>query len=217
MSVGFDPNSDFEMICDGLEAVTLKHRKSSSESIATALQRSLNTREIAASDGKYVSGDVRWHLPDALVTKAPRLGDTIIDAGDRYYTILDAQHATLENRWRCIARDVAVVYGLDDTVEILEATYAKGTAGADEPTWATKWTGVRARVQPLATDIAVEHEARRTRTTHQVFITEDLDITDKHRVKDKAGTVYRVTGYTRAERIGELQTIDAEETPWPLA
>ena len=50
-----------------------------------------------------------------------------------------------------------------------------------------------------------------------MFITEDLDITDKHRVKDKAGNVYKVTGYTRAERIGELQTIDAEETPWPLA
>jgi len=217
VSVGFDPNSDFETICDGLEAVTLKHRGSSSESIATALQRSLNTREIAASDGKYVSGDVRWHLPDALVTNAPRLGDTIVDVGDRYYTILDVQHATLENRWRCIARDVAVVYGLDDTVEILEATYAKGDGGAMEPTFATKWTGIRARIQPDAMDATTEHGQRYPNRKFNIFIAEDLDLTNLHRVKSKDGTAYKIMGYTRAERIGELQTITAEETPWPFA
>lgn len=217
MSVGFDPSGDFETICDGLEAVTLKHRGGPSESITHAMQRALNTREIAASDGKYLGGDIRWHLPNAEVSRQPMPGDKIIDAASNQWIILDAQHATLENRWRCVVRNPRIAYGLDDTVDVLEATYAKGIGGADEPTWKVKWTGIRARIQPVTMDVAVEHDARRTRVTHRVFIAEDLAITDKHRVRDREGTLYKVTAYTRAENIGELQTLDVEETPWPLA
>ena len=68
MAVGFDPNADFETITDGLEPVTLVRRGSSDDTaITNALQRNINNNEIAQSDGKYMAGDVRWHLPDAEV------------------------------------------------------------------------------------------------------------------------------------------------------
>jgi len=218
MSVTFDPSTDFEDVCDGLEAVTLNRRGSTPNTdIAHALQRNINNREIAASDGKYKAGDVRWHLPDAEIGDDPRMGDVIVDAADNRYTILEPRHDTLENRWRCVCRNVRVVYGLDDTIAILQATYAKGTGGALEPTWHDWKTGIRACIQPMATDIGVENQAKRAVNQVSIFIAEDLAITQNHRVRGRNGTIYKVTGYNGAERIGELAEIIAEVTPWPLS
>jgi len=215
VAITFDPSTDFEDIADGLEAVTLNRRGSSSNvSITNALQRALTTREIEASDGKYRAGDVRWHLPEAETTTAPSLGDVIVDASSNRWTILDKQHATLENRWRLICRDVGISYGLDDTVDILRNVYTKGTSGADEPTAKVYRAGVRARIQPVDTEIDVEHAARRRVQTFAIFLGEDLDIKPKYQVRHE-GTIYKVTRYEGAERIGQLSTITAEETPWP--
>ncbi len=218
MSVGFDPSTDFEDITDGLEAVTLDRRGSTpNTSIALALQRNITNREIAQSDGKYLAGDVRWHLPDALVGADPRAGDTIVDAVGSRYTILQPWHDTLENRWKCVSRNARVVYRLEDPIRIEHATYAKEDGGAQEPTWHDWRTGIRARIQPTITDISVENMAKRAVREVTIFIREDLPITQNQRVVARDGAIYKVTGYTGAERIGELSEIAAEVTPWPLS
>ena len=218
MSVGFDPATDFEDVTDGLEAVTLDRRGSTpNTSIALALQRNITNREIAQSNGKYLAGDVRWHLPDALAGADPRAGDTLVDAASNRYTILEPWHDTLENRWKCVSRNVRVVHGLEDTIRIEQATYAKGTQGAAEPTWHTFRDGIRARIQPTVTDISVENVAKRAVREVTIFIGEDLPITQNHRVIARDSTIYKITGYTGAARIGELAEIAAEETPWPLS
>ncbi len=224
MSVGFDPSTDFEDITDGLEAVTLNRRGSTpNTSIANALRRKVTQgvagkHEAQISDGQYNINDSAWHLPDAEVGNDPLVGDEIIrDLDSSRYTILQSRHDTLANRWRCVSRNVRVAFGLEDTIRIEQATYAKSTQGAAEPTWKVFRDGIRARIQPVLTDIAVENVAKRFVREVTIFIGEDLPITQNHRVVARDGTIYKITNYKGAERIGELAEIAAEVTPWPLS
>ena len=129
--------------------------------------------------------------------------------------MLEVQCTTLGTRWRCLSRSLAVVYGLDDAVTILKATYAKGAGGAAEPTWLTWKTGVRARIQPVESRTGSQHEALQSVTRCQIFIEEEIPLDQTHRIQASDGAIYKVLGVRDAERIGELQVIDAEATPWP--
>ena len=219
MTLAFDPSDDLAQVADGLETVTLARRGSTpggpGTAITHALRRSMTMREAAASDGRYTVHDVVWHLPVAELVEPPRLGDMIQSGDGRQWTVLEVRGATLAARWRCTTRSLAVVYGLDNTITILQATYVKGDGGAAEATWLTWRTGVRARIQPDQSSIASQHEARQTTTRCKIFIEEQLALDQTHRIEGPDGTIYKVLGVTCAERLGELQTIEAESTPWP--
>lgn len=225
MTIDFDPTDDFADIVDGTEAVTLKRRGTSSETaIANALRRAVDTHEAAArnlyntwkkpaSAGRHTAGDVIWHLPKEQLSVAPRLGDLIVDADNARWTVLEVGLATLETRWQCFARNLAVVHGLDDTLTILKATYAKGSGGAAEPAWNVWKTGIRARIQPAEVAVDVENQARRITQRFQIFVEEDVALDHNHRIQGPDGTVYRIRGTTGAQRIDQVQTVDAEVTP----
>ena len=219
MPIPFDPSTDFIHTADGLETATLRRRGSTTGAVGTvithALRRAVTTREAAASGGRYTASDVTWHLPVAELTESPRLGDVLCDAAGRRWTVLEVARTTLGSRWRCTSRSLAVVYGLDDTITILQATYAKSGGGAMEPTWRPWKTGVRARIQPVATRTDPRQQSRQTSSRHQIFVEEPLSLNHTHRILGPEGTVYKVVGTTAAERIGELRTIEVEVTPWP--
>jgi hypothetical protein len=219
MTLAFDPSDDMAQAADGLEAVTLRRRGSTPGSpgttIAHALRRNVSLREAAASAGHYTTSDVTWHLPVAELDEAPRLGDLICGGDGRHWTVLEVRSTTLGTRWRCTARSLAVVYGLDDVITILKATYVMGDCGAAEATWLTWRTGVRARIQPVQSSVGSQHEARRTTTRYQIFMEGELALDQTHRILGPDGTIYKVLGTSGAERLGELQTIEAETTPWP--
>jgi len=210
MAVVFSPSTDFEDITDGLEAVTLVRRGKTSTSVAKALQRAISTHEVEISDGKYRAGDVRWHLPAAEVTTAPEPGDKIKDAGGNYYTLLDVQAATLENRWRCIARNVEVANLLNDTFSFEKATFSKGTQGAAEASYTGDMVA-RGRLQPVDTTMVVEAGAKRSAKRWRLFVASDLAITHEHRVKGPGGTYYTILSTAGQERIGEVQTVEVSE------
>ena len=222
MTVNFDPDGDFADTIDGLETVTLLRRGSSGATVVThALRRAAttdeptlhnrsNTRKVVPGGGRHTASEVTWHLPAEQLGSSPGLGDSIVDADGRRWTILDVQLTTLRSRWRCSTCNLAVVYGLDDTISILKASYAKGTGGAAESTWRPWKTGVRARIQPAAVKVDTEHGARRTTALYQIFVEEDLALDHDYRIRAADGTIYKVRGTLGAERIGELQTIDAE-------
>jgi hypothetical protein len=210
---GFDPSTDFETIADGLEAVTLDRRGSSDNvSVTKALRRNVSTTEIAASNGKLQSGDTRWHLPASEVTTTPRLGDWIEDSSGDRWQVLEIRKDTLSNRWRCISRNLRIVYGLDDTVTIQVASYAKGTAGAPERTYTTWRTGVRCRVQEVAATHGDEAGARRTQKAYVILCEDDYDLDHTHRIKDRRGNKYQVLGVSQRADIGKPMIIEA--TPW---
>jgi len=219
MPPAFDPSADFADAVDGTETVAVCRRGSTPGSPGTtvshALRRAVTTREAAESHGRYTASDVIWHLPAAELADSPRLGDLVVDADGRRWTILEVQSAALRTRWRCAARNLAIVYGLDDTITILKATYTKDDGGAAEPLWRPWKTGVRARIQPVATRAGTKHRARQTVTRYQIFVEEDFSLDHTHRIQGPDGTIYQVTGTRGADRIGELQTIEAKITPWP--
>ena len=225
MTLDFDPAADLAEVFDNTESVTLLRRGSTPGTpgtvIAHALRRAVTTQEAPArnryntwkqvpSDGRVAASSVTWHLPTDELSDAPRLGDVILDGDGRRWTILGVQRATLGTRWQCVSRDVALAYALDDTVSILKATYTKGDCGAAEATWRTWRTGVRARIQPAGVKATTEHGARQTTARYQIFLEEDLALDHSHRIQGPDGTLYGINGTLAAERIGELQSIDAE-------
>ena len=211
MSVEFDPSTDFEDITDGLQAVTLNRRGSSSNvAVAKALQRAVTTSEVAASDGQYTQGDVRWHLPIAEVADAPKIGDSIVDAAEDYWEVMTVQLATLSKRWLCVSRNVIVMYGLDDRVTIEVAAFSKGTGGAAERSWST-YKQVRANIIETTADTEVREGASRTAKQYDIVIVTDIAIGHQHRIKDEKGKLYTIVGTTGQDEVGALQTVQATE------
>jgi hypothetical protein len=212
MTLTFTPGTDFEDVCDGLEAVTLNRRGSSDDvSVTSALQRNVSTTEIAASDGKYQAGDVRWHLPIAEVATTPKLGDSIVDAAGDYWKILAVRLDTLGRRWRCMTRNLVIAHGLNDTVTIEEATYAKGTGGAMERTYHVWRSGVRARIQEVDTSMETDGGAKRTAKRYQIYLEDDYAVTHNHRIKDRQGNKYKIVGAGNKAELGQCQVVEATE------
>ncbi|MEN6406840.1 MAG: hypothetical protein ABFC77_10240 [Thermoguttaceae bacterium] len=217
----FDPKNDLVAVADGWESVTLLRRSGASETIAHALRRTMtvaegvigsnsDVRRQAPSGGRLVAADVTWHLPVAELPEAPRLGDVMVDGDSQRWTILEVKRNTLVARWRCAARNIAVVFGLDDTISVLKAAYVKSSCGAAEPVWRLWRSGVRARIQPIKTTIVADESARGVVASYRIFVEEELELDQTCRIRGSDGTLYAIKSTSGAERLGELQTIEVE-------
>ncbi len=209
MALDFDPRNDLADVADGLSPVTVTRPGGSAGTEVThALRRPTRTREAQESGGRYTAGDVVWHLPAAELTTSPRPGDVIVDEDGRRWTVLEVQKAALGGRWRCTARNLAVVHGLDQYVDVEKATFAKGAGGADRPTWHVWKTGLRARIQPEEVRVDEGQERLATTARFKVFLADEVPLDQTHRLKGPDGSVYRVARYRKAERIDALVEID---------
>jgi hypothetical protein len=223
MTVNFDPLHDFTQITDGQESVTLLRRGSSPGEpgtvIAHALRRLTATKETtfgnrsevrkhADSDAHAQNADVDWHLPLAELPEAPQMGDVLLDADGRRWTILEVRDTTLHSRWRCYTRELAIAHGLDDTITILKAEYGKSDAGAAEATWHIWRTGVRARLQPFSMQVEVEHEAPDAEMRFRIYLEESITLDHTFRIQGVDGSQYQILWASGAPRLGELQTLD---------
>jgi hypothetical protein len=217
MSLNFDPSDDLGNVADGVETITLLRRGSTigeaGEVVTGAVRRAMSAAEAAivtsgdvrknvAGDGQHTALSVVWHLPVAQLAVAPRLGDVILDGENRRWTILEVKHTTLGVRWRCETKEVAIAYGLDDTIVVLKTS--------DNSTWNVWRTGVRARIQPLKTEVATTNSVTATTRYCRIFVEENLDLSHLCRIRGPDGTLYSIVSTYGAERIGELQTIEAK-------
>ena len=223
--MNLDPTDDLAAVTDGTETVTLLRRGSTSAAagtiIAHALRRAATTSEATVFNrndvhksvpggGQHTAADVVWHLPAAELAEAPRLGDLILDGAGQRWTVLEVQSATLGARWRCAGRNVAIAFGLDDTITVLKSIRREG--GSAEPVWRTWKTGVRGRIQPAETTIARNAETSSTTKRYRIFVEEDLDLDHTCCIRGADGAIYSITAAIGTERIGELQVIEAEVT-----
>ena len=205
----FDPTDDFANTTDGLTSVTVtRPGGSNSAEVSHALRRPIRTREAERSGGRYTASDVTWHLPASELSFAPRPGDLIVDAEGQRWTVLDITQTTLGARWRCVSRNLAVVHGLDEYVDLEKATYAKGAGGADEPTWHTWRTGLRAKIQPARIVVRHEHQRQVTAAGFKVFLLDVVAVDHTCRIKGSDGTRYRIIACHKADRIDALVEID---------
>ncbi len=217
MSATFDPQGDLPLSADGLEAVTLYRRGvtsgASGQAVAHALRRSTATRAAAATAGQATVGEAVWHLPAEELSRPPEVGDVILDAESRRWTVLEAQIAALGSRWRCLARCLALAFGLDDTVNVLRAEQTKGQAGAAVAAWRVWRTGVRARIQPIEARPTARHAARRPATRCRILLEEHLLLDERHRIQARDGTLYRVRRTMAPQEIGEPVAVEVELLP----
>ena len=112
--------------------------------------------------------------------------------------------ATLGVRWRCETRNVAIAAGLDDTISV-----QKKVGDSPDAIWQTWKTGIRARIQPLRTTIDSSADTPSTTTQYRIFVEENLDVDHTCRIRGADGTIYTITASTGADRIGELQVVEA--------
>ncbi|MEN6458595.1 MAG: hypothetical protein ABFC63_06660 [Thermoguttaceae bacterium] len=216
------PLNDLAAVADGMETVRLLRRGNDSvqiaEVIAHALRRAISTGEASivsrgdvhkspATNGQCTMATTAWHLPVAELPESPSLGDVILDGQGERWTVMTVKQATLGARWRCETRNVAIAYGLDDTISVLKAATVNG-----QTTWQTWKTGIRARIQLSNTEIDTEAETPATTRSYRIFVAEDLDLDHNCCVRGPDGTLYTLTGTVGGYRIGELQTIEAEIT-----
>jgi len=210
MALSFDPGEDLAQVADGLEAVTLTRPGSSvAVAIGRALRSAVGDRLIAESAGRYMSTDMAWHLPAAELPEEPQSGDVIVDAEDRRWTVLDVEKKSLGTRWRCVARNLAVLHGLDAYVDLEKAVVSKGPAGAEKLRWRTWRTGLSARIQPVEAAIRGEQDRRVTETRFKIFLAQHLPLDRSHRVRGPDGAIYRIAGVRKPDRIDALVEIDA--------
>jgi len=209
MTLPFDPGSDLARVADGLETVTVTRPGSSAATVVTGALRSVvHSRQVAESAGQYTVGDVAWHLPAGELAGSPQVGDVIIDAADQRWTVLRVQKTSLATRWRCVARNLAVVHGLDAYIDIEKATVAKGEGGAETRSWHTWKTGLRAKIQPAGMQVRREHDREVSRARFTIYLAHDLDLDRSHRVRGPDRAVYHVIGTRKADRVDALMEID---------
>jgi hypothetical protein len=221
MTTNFTPEDDFAAVADGLEPVTLLRRESPGgpgETLAHALRRAIDIAEVVGenrktveSDGRYTAADVSWSLPAEELADAPRLGDIILDADGRRWTILEVRAVALGTRWRCRTRELSIANGLEDLVDILQAEYTTSESGAVETTWSVLHQNIRARIQPLETKILSQNTLPSSVHRCRVILEESFDLDHTHRLRGPDGTVYRLVAVGGFPKLGELQTIDVEK------
>ena len=210
MTTAFDPQSDFAQVADALEPATLQRADGSQRDAAGRRSaRAITTREAAISDGKYTASDVRWHLAATELSAPPRLGDRIVDASGEAWTVLEAQLATCGSRWKCTARNLALVGGLNTFVAILREVAGKGPSGAVEPTYVPYASAVRARIQELTAKRGEQHGRQSGVVKAKIYLAEQVLVDNGNRIQAADGTTYEVTGYERPDSIASLFTINA--------
>jgi hypothetical protein len=217
MSLNFDPTYDLSAIVDGAETVTLLRRGSTigeaGDVVAGAVRRAISAaeativnssdvRKSVAGDGQHMALSVVWHLPTVDLSLGPRLGDVILDGQNQRWVVLEVKRTTLGARWRCETKNVVIAYGLDDTISVLKT--------ADGAAWRVWQTGVRARIQPVKTEITTTDGVSTTTNHSRIFVEENLELTHNCRIRGPDGTIYTIVSSVGAERIGELQTIEVK-------
>ena len=215
MTLTLDVTDDFVEVADFLQAVTVIDLDGTITSVDHALRRSIRAREAAASNGRYRSDDVRWHLPKSEHDAMPALGGMIKDDLAEW-TILDVERATASSRWACVCRNLVVVERLDTLIDIQAANYERTSDGAQEPNWLPWKTGLRARIQPESSDRVIEHGRKHAPTSGRVYLRERVAVTTNHRIVGPDGATWKVRGTEAPEDIGQLMVVLVEKTPWPL-
>lgn len=210
MSVTFSPVGDFAAVCDGLGEVVLKDQTGSpSGDPVTALVQPITDREMARSNGRYRSQDVRIHLDAADVAETIIPGWTITSDGAAF-TVLEASLETHGDRWNCVGRNLVITEGLDTLVTIQVATTTKGTSGAHAQTWANHLANVRGKITRTEATDTDEQGARTLKRRYTLHMREALDLRRTYRIVGPGNVTYRVTGYRDPESITELTSVDLE-------
>ena len=202
MTLSFHAAADFARLVDGLEAVTLARR-------GGAVTSSLDGRRTASSISE-AAPSATWDLAQAECPTPPSPGDALIDAAGSRWTVLAIHPAVHTGRWKCACLNLAIQYGLDDTVSVDESERISQPGGGVSLTWGAWRTGVRARIQPLRATVHNELEPPQSVRTYRIYLAEELPLDHRHRIRAADGALYGVTAYSAAAALDSLPYVDTE-------
>jgi len=205
MSASWNPGSDFPDVIDGVESVFL-HRLSGGEPLPVdgALRRGAAVREVPGGAAQSV---VRWHLPVTVLEEAPAIGDRLVDSGSQTWTIVEV-HYEGSGRWLCVCRNLTLVQGLSELIDIERAVWTKDAAGAAQPTWHPWQTALAARIVPRESRVSNDEGRMHMLATHQVLLATAADVDQDCRVVGANGAIYRILVVRGVEQLDALYVLD---------
>ena len=210
----FDPGDDFPAVVDALEAVTLVRADgSASVLLSAALRLAERAGQAAPTEGVYKAARLVWHLAASELPDAPRLGDAVLDAEGRRWTILAVERAAAGTRWRCQTELRQLDPARHDTIDIEQPVYTKTESGALLATWQTVADGLSARIQPVAEGPHGEPGRQWTRTRVTVYLPQGAPVDARCRLRDSQGRLYTICQVRSASRNDALLEIDALVQP----
>ena len=219
-----DLSQDY-LVWDNPEAITVEVRtldcafgtsEGDTFAVPTAKRRALTWKELAASGGAYTGQDTVWQIPQAVLPagRPLKVGDQVIDADSTRYTALDVSLGKWKQTWRLTTRNLAIAYGLRDTIDIQRAEVGYDQAGATVRTFPpaggrTIYAGLVARVQLVSREETDERGLRGLKALYQITIARAVSLVDEDRILWN-GKYLDIKKYTQADRIDVLPVIDAE-------
>lgn len=208
-------------IMDGAQTITWQPRTTSQTlTIPGAVPRASEQNAPGANDGSHQQYDLVWHLPASefkAKQTSPKSGDEFVDAQGMVWTVLTAELATQQSRWKCQTRRFELDVQFDERVTIQQAQHTKDTTGAVQRSWVTIHSNVPARIQTLAAEIADAHQAKAQRVNVFIYFACEQTLERETRIVANGGQVYQVTGYERPEQLDKYFVLTATQIVWPLA
>lgn len=212
MSRKLDTTTDFAAVVDHLQAVTLVRPGSSlSLSIDGALRTSTSNSTAQAKLGKYEQHDAVWHLPATIPDFTPDLGDEILDAEGRRWTVLAFRRTLDGARWWIVARDMVTAHRLNDFLDIDQATYQLDSRACSYPVWEPWRTGLPARLEVQTVEFQREKEPIGTVREMVVHLSEPLTIDSAYRFRHADGRTFRIVRCRPYQEFGATFQVEVVE------
>lgn len=224
MTVELNVAQDFATLVDGSEPVTVRRRSSAETiSVAAAWRYLSKMDEVEIGSGDYARHDVLWELPWNPSNDGPRLGDVVIDAAGQCWTIITVEQLRLATRYKCLARNLRLAFGLDTRVDIQQADVEDLSSRPETVEWITLQAAVPARILLDRTSVSFDPgdpEAEEpidpsvsSTATYRIILGEQIQLDHNHRLIDREGAVYDVIEFAHFGRIDRLPMASVVKQP----
>jgi len=213
MALELNVVQDFATIVDGAESVILRRWNSPATiAVAVAWRYLAKTDEVEIGGGEYARHDVVWELPWNPSDDGPRLGDLIIDAAGQCWTILTVERLRLDTRYKCLARNLLLAFGLDTRVDVQQADVEYLSTRPESVEWITVQAAIPARILQDRTRVNFDSgdpgeevdPSYNSTATCRIVLGEQIELDHNHRLVDLEGTIYDVTEFANFGRIDRL-------------
>jgi len=210
------------LVWDNTSSVVLERtrgKSAMSDYLNGVKRRALRVSELLASQGAYVGGDVRWHIPAAFLTELVQLkpADVVVDEDGERWTAIDVALNKNKQTWALTCRNLRISIGLEDKIDIERPQIIYDAAGAVLRIWPPTgglaiYRKIRAKVQLLSKEHAEERGLRGYKNAYAVVVEKQLSLETHDRIKwtDSGATRYlRIETQRNPELITELPVLDA--------
>jgi hypothetical protein len=222
MAIALNTQQDFATILDGAEPVTVRRWNSPETiSVTAAWRYASKMDEVEIGSGDYARHDVIWQLPWDPSDEGPRLGDLVIDAAGECWTIITVERLRLDTRYKCLARNLLLAFGLDTQVDVQLADVTDLSSRPESVNWITLQAAVPARILQDNTKVSfdpgdAEEEidpAYTSKATYRIILGEQIELDHNHRLVDAQGAVYDVVEFAHFGRIDRLPMATVVKQP----